>query len=88
MLKVSEVYDEHTDIDIEKAIQVYRLKGYVHYDAQMIFEDLKATYTSEYLVWTIMNDLVPYVLRGYKILYKPEPGAVPVLYKLEKYKDE
>ena len=83
MVKVSEVYDEHTGVDIEKAIKDYRARGYVHYTLDMVFQDLKAEYDSEYLIWTILNDMVQYVANDYKILYKPEPGAVPVLYKLE-----
>ena len=66
----------------EKMVNEYKEKGYVHYTVDMVWEDLKATYTSEYLIWTIINDLVQYVINGYKILFKPYPGAVPVLYRL------
>ena len=83
MIKVSEVYDEFTGVDIVKAIKDYRDRGYVHYTLDMIWEDLKAEYDSEYLLWTILNDIATYVWNGYKILYKPEPGAVPVLYKMK-----
>ena len=83
MLKVTEVYDAFAEVDVEACVQELKDKGYVHYTWDMILEDLQATYTSSYLIETIMEDaIIPYVLEGYKILYKPERGAVPALYKL------
>ena len=83
MINVFKVYNKDSGVDLEQTIKDYRDNGYVHYTLDMLWEDFKATYDSEYLIKTVLVNIVWHLSIGYKILYKPEPGAVPVLYKLE-----